>query len=274
MSTLADFEHAKVAITVRNATGAKGSNLTEAEQDARYVNTTGDTMTGNLTVSGDVIAGYVTSQSGATFSGPVFVPAPTLPDHAARLSDVAAASLRAPRPLTGRFVTPCAITALAVGTLAGAAGRVDIAFAPARPYAMAFDQMVVEVTTLIAAALGRIVVYSCDADGWPDALLYESADLDFSTLGAKTGAGFTFAANTPYWVGLHHSSTAAIRAIAVGALTPLDIGVGSGTNTQAGLLRRDSQTYGNGAPNPFGYPTGTGYVAMNQTAPLVRGRMT
>jgi hypothetical protein len=185
--------------------------------------------------------------------------------------DAGAAPLRAPRPRTGRFVTPCAITALNVGTLAGVGNRIDVAFAPARPYEMVCDQMTVDVTTEVAGALGRIVVYSCDADGWPDALVYASADLDFSTLGAKTGAGFTFAANTPYWVGLHHSSTAAIRTLAVGALTPLDIDVGSGTNTVAGIIRRDSQIYGSGAPNPFGFLPSQ--IAKNQSAPVVRGRV-
>ena len=52
--------------------------------------------------------------------------------------------------------------------LAGAAGRVDLfPFIPRDDIVL--DRLAVNVTTLIAAALGKIVVYSADATGRPAA---------------------------------------------------------------------------------------------------------
>ena len=42
-----------------------------------------------------------------------------------------------------------------------------------------------KVTTLIAAALGKIVFYATDTTGRPVSLLLETGDLDFSTVGLK-----------------------------------------------------------------------------------------
>jgi hypothetical protein len=176
-----------------------------------------------------------------------------------------------PKPLAGRFLALAALNSTNVSTLAGAADRLEVAFVPPRPYALVCDQLVVDVSTQVAAALGRIVVYSCDVNGWPDAKVYESAALDFSTLGAKTGAGFTFAADTPYWVGVHHSSTATLRSLVTGALVALDVSAGTGTNTVASVVRRTS-AFAGGAPSPFGFAAAQ--ITNNVGVAVVRGRTT
>lgn len=72
----------------------------------------------------------------------------------------------------------------ATGTLAGAANRMNLfPFIPRDDITL--DRLAVNVTTLIAGALGKIVVYSSDATGRPGPLLLETADLDFSTAGVK-----------------------------------------------------------------------------------------
>ena len=73
----------------------------------------------------------------------------------------------------------------ASSTLAGVAGRIDLA-----PYytsvPLTIDQIGVAVSTAVASAVGRVCIYSSDANGWPDSLLYYgSSDLDFSTTGYK-----------------------------------------------------------------------------------------
>lgn len=72
----------------------------------------------------------------------------------------------------------------ATGVLAGAAGRIDLfPFIPRDE--VTIDRLSVNVTTLIAAALGKIVVYNADATGRPASLLMETGDLDFSTVGVS-----------------------------------------------------------------------------------------
>ena len=72
----------------------------------------------------------------------------------------------------------------ATGVLAGAAGRIDLfPFIPRDD--ITIDRLSVNVTMLIAAALGKIVLYAADATGRPATLILETSDLDFSTVGLK-----------------------------------------------------------------------------------------
>lgn len=69
------------------------------------------------------------------------------------------------------------------------------------------------VTTAAAGALARILIYS-DLDGKPHNKLYESANLDCSTLGVKTAVTtFTFNAGTTYWLAIHTAGVAVFLAI-------------------------------------------------------------
>ena len=88
-------------------------------------------------------------------------------------------------PATGDYaLSTTGAGGAAIGTLAGAANRMDIfPFIPRDDITLA--RLAINVTTLIAGELGKLVVYSTDATGRPASLLLETADLDFSTAGVK-----------------------------------------------------------------------------------------
>ena len=103
-------------------------------------------------------------------------------------------------------------TTTTLTTLAGAANRIDLA--PwICPVDLGIDQVGVLCATAVAAAQGKIVCYASDADGRPDALLFETAVLDFATAGFKAVTQLqAFTRGTLYWLGLRHSSTATVNA--------------------------------------------------------------
>ena len=138
----------------------------------------------------------------------------------------------------------------ATGVLAGAAGRIDLfPFIPRDDITV--DRLSVNVTTLIAAALGKIVVYSADATGRPASLLLETGDLDFSTVGIKPAtAALTLRRGITYWLGIRHSSTATLSAWASTA-TP-DLNGGAPVTTARKVLRR-TLAYATAAPGTWGY---------------------
>lgn len=72
------------------------------------------------------------------------------------------------------------------------------AFTPA--YDLEFDEIAINLSTG-SPGLAKVVIYS-DLDGKPDALLFESPDVDCTTSGTKlmTGINFTFTAYTTYWI--------------------------------------------------------------------------
>jgi hypothetical protein len=107
--------------------------------------------------------------------------------------------------------------------LAGVAGQMDLA-----PYfsrtTMPIDRIGCAVTTGVVGALFKIVIYSSNAQGWPDAKLYESADLSAAAVAfAEATLSFTFQANTCYWVGVRKSSTATLRTVPIAAAANLGL---------------------------------------------------
>lgn len=149
-----------------------------------------------------------------------------------------------PEP-TAHFYTQ-AINSVAFTTIAGVANRIDLApFLPTKSFTC--DQIALNVTTLIAAALGKVVVYSADADGRPDALILETGTFDFSTNGTKTiAASQAFVAGTLYWVGVRHSSTATLRGLAVAGLPSLGVATAAATGHLT-MVRR-TLTFATAAP--------------------------
>lgn len=158
----------------------------------------------------------------------------------------------------------------ASGTLAGVAGRLDLA-----PYftsqRITIDQIGVAVSTAVAGATGRVCIYESDADGWPSGNpVYEGgADLSFAATGYVFHTlGFTFETGTPYWLGIKQSSTATLRTVAVASAVNLGLTSSSAAN-YATILRR-SVTYANPAPSwTF---TNSDRVA-NVTPPSIRFRV-
>ena len=138
----------------------------------------------------------------------------------------------------------------ATGVLAGAAGRIDLfPFIPRDD--ITIDRLSVNVTTLIAAALGKIVLYAADATGKPATLILETGDLDFSTVGLKEATvAQTLRRGITYWIGIRHSSTAILSAWASTA-TP-DLNGGAPVTTARKVLRR-TLAYATAAPGTWGY---------------------
>lgn len=155
-------------------------------------------------------------------------------------------------PPSGELVATTTGTGAATpGTLAGAAGRIDLF--PFLPRAdCTVDRVVVNCTTAVAAALARIVLYSADAQGRPSGLLWESPDLDLGTAGTRLATvSQIFRQGRTYWLGLRHSSTATISTWATTA-TP-DI---NGGTTPAITLRkvlRRTIAWGTACPATWGF---------------------
>ncbi len=143
---------------------------------------------------------------------------------------------------------------LGLVTTTGVAGRLIMSSAW---FARAFniDRIGIQCTTNVASAQGRLCIYESNADGWPTNLLYESANLDFSTTGFKeVTLSFSFSAKKLYWFGLLTSSTAATRSVQNTINPQLGLTSTTGTTQQAIILRA-GLTYANPLPNPFSFTT-------------------
>lgn len=82
-----------------------------------------------------------------------------------------------------------------------------IPFFPANTFTI--SEILMYCNILGVGSLCRLLIYS-DNNGVPDAKLYESADLNLSTIGFKIATTtFTFNAGTTYWLGFHSNATAA-----------------------------------------------------------------
>lgn len=156
----------------------------------------------------------------------------------------------------------------ASGTLAGTANIMDLA-----PFyssaTVAINQLGVAVSTAVASAQVKVVIYGSDANGWPGALLHESAAITAATTGYQSETlSFTFSAATQYWVGVRHSSTSTLRTVAVASAKNLGLG-GSNTANYFTILRR-TLAFATAAPNPWGFVTAD--LVNNVTPPSVRFR--
>ena len=138
----------------------------------------------------------------------------------------------------------------ATGTLAGAANRMDLfPFIPRDD--ITIYRLSVNVTTLIAAALGKVAVYGSDTTGRPASLILETGDLDFSAVGLKEATvSLTLRRGVAYWIGIRHSSTATLSGWASTA-TP-NLNGGAPVTTARKVLRR-ALAYATPAPGAWGY---------------------
>lgn len=200
------------------------------------------------------------------------VPGPTGPEGATGptgpAGGAAAVGSSGPFLLAGQYIDT-AMNGTAPTTIAGTANTIALSrFTP--PATFTIDQLLVTVSTLIASALGRIVVYNSDANGRPNAPIFVSGDLDFGSTGDKTAAAsLTFTAGTVYWIGLWSSSTATVRGIPVGGLPNLGL-LTSGATAYVTALRRTVTFVGGTAPNPWTFVVGDRQAVV---APSVRMRV-
>jgi len=99
------------------------------------------------------------------------------------------------------------------------------------------------------SGLARILIYS-NLNGLPDQKLYESSDLNCSTIGIKTATTtFNFVAGTTYWLCLHNTPTFNVSLINSSGAIPLN--VVAVTNPLTHLYM--NVTFGS-APTTFGTP--------------------
>ena len=139
-------------------------------------------------------------------------------------------------PPTGEDIYTTNGSGGATGTLAGAANRIDLFPWVARG-SFTSASLVLNCTTLIAAALAKFVVYSADANDRPLSLLLETGTVDLSTVGLKPVAGvLSWVQGQTYWIGVRHSSTATISTW-LGTATP-DINTGVMTTAAKKTFRR------------------------------------
>lgn len=154
-------------------------------------------------------------------------------------------------PAAGSYITTTT-TGMggATGTIAGVANQIDIF--PFIPRAdLTIDRLSVNVTTLVASALGKIVVYDADANGLPNNLIVETATLDFSTTGIKEATvSLTFRAGVTYWIGMRTSSTATLSAWAASATPEL---TANGITINPRKLLRRTLTFGTAATSTWSY---------------------
>lgn len=158
----------------------------------------------------------------------------------------------------------------ASSTLIGAANRIELA-----PYytssSLAIDRIGTVVSTAVAASLIKVVIYSADANGWPDLLLYETGELSAATTGLKEETlAFTFLSGVQYWVGVRHSATATLRCINVSSAVTL--GLTSATSTSYATVLRRTLTFATAATSPWVF-TNSDRVA-NVKPPSIRFRAT
>ena len=161
----------------------------------------------------------------------------------------------------------CGVGSTTRTTVAGVADRVVVMpFTPGQDIAV--DRAAIDVTTAVAAAEARIVIYDSDGvGGVPSTRLYDSAEIDCNVLGVTEATlTFTFLAGKLYWVGVHNSSTAAIRGIVTADCRPIGV-----IPTSSGAVYnayRVASAFSTDSPNPFGTP-----ILLFATAPQVKFRV-
>jgi hypothetical protein len=105
-------------------------------------------------------------------------------------------------------------------------------------------------TLLFSGNLARILIYS-DLNNKPNTKLFESANLDLSTIGIKTATtSFTFTAGTTYWICTHTSgSTANLTVLPNTAVYPIRI---SGTSNPSTYVTTQTGYSIGSAPTTIG----------------------
>lgn len=136
---------------------------------------------------------------------------------------------------------------------------------------LVIDRLWFEVTNAAASSNAKIVVYSANADGTPNALLHESGNISTATTGGKEHTvSLTFRAGRMYWIGIRCSHVVQLRAASYESSTIFAADVNSpGTaGLGAAILRRDPATFVTAAPSTWTWDAseisaGTSNTAVN-----------
>jgi hypothetical protein len=156
----------------------------------------------------------------------------------------------------------------ALGTSTGAANRLDLHPVWFGGGAPSVATLGLQVTTFIASALAKCVIYEQDPLNAARLILRgQTVDLDCGSNGAKTAAlPFTFHSHSRWFLGVHMSSTAAFRAIALPALWPL---ASHRTSTTQGTVLRYTATYASGPPEELTIATSN--ITSTTAAAVIMG---
>lgn len=112
------------------------------------------------------------------------------------------------------------------------------------------DQFGINVTTAVAGSNAKLGIYTPSSDGWPDALVVESANLDCAATGFKSEAySYTFKLGVLYWLFVRTSSTQSLNALQVNSVRGLPRN--SSTIAMGSCIRR-TLAFASAAPDPFG----------------------
>ncbi len=172
-------------------------------------------------------------------------------------------------PPAGEIVlTTIGASSGSLGSVAGAAGRIDLfPFMPRTD--LTVDRLFLNCSTAVAGALARILIYGSDALGRPDGLIFESADLDLATTGAKFATlSLTMQQGRSLWLGLRHAATASTSTWPASG-TP-DINGGTTPATTARKILRRTHAWPTPAPATWGFTS----AEINATsAPAIWLRM-
>jgi hypothetical protein len=123
------------------------------------------------------------------------------------------------KPQAGTAVSACFTGATFNATNTTGNRLTAQAFIPANTFTC--SNLYINVGIIGAGVNGRILIYS-DLNGLPNTKLYESSDLDLSTLGIKTATtSFTFNAGATYWLCTHCSGTASLTSFPPANVTSL-----------------------------------------------------
>lgn len=171
--------------------------------------------------------------------------------------------------ITGQYVDQ-ALTALANTTLAGAANRIEL-----YPYipqvSHSIDRISCYVTTGVASAQVKLLIYDSDANGYPGALIFESGALAAATTNAIAEATISpsqaFVAGHVYWVGVRHSSTSTLRAVALGSCPAFGT---TSTGTAYYTVCRRTLAFATAAPSNWAFANGDRVAGIAPTAIKMR----
>jgi hypothetical protein len=154
-------------------------------------------------------------------------------------------------------------------TLTGVANACDLApWSTSGP--IVIDQIGVAVATAVASTSVKIVIYGSDANGWPGALLYESAAIATIATGYQFVAvtNFAFKPGTTYWVGVRYNGAPVLRAIPVANCISLGLNGSNGVDYFTKLRR--ALTFANAAPSAWAFVSSE--LIANLMVPSVRFR--
>jgi len=227
---------------INSLTGAVQTLATGTTGTDFAISSTGTTHTFNLPTASAANRGALSSTDWSTFNG-----------KQDSLGYTPLAGVHSIMPMVSGSTTFNGITPN-ITTATGSGLTVRVApYIPAQSFTT--SSLFINVSTATAGSLCTIVIYS-DVNGVPTNLLYESADLDCSTIGLKIATtSFNFVAGTIYWLGLKSNTILSTRFhLTTSSALPLSM-----LNANSIVsYQRSSITYSSPSPSPLAGSLNTG----------------